>query len=46
MDILLTLITGATCAVAGVLLACWRLQSPVRDFATNLRSMLSRGDRP
>lgn len=43
MDILTTLITAAICTAIGIGLACWRLRSPVRDFATNLRTVLRTG---
>lgn len=43
MDIIGNLITTAVGAVIGVGYACWRLRSPVRDFATNLRSVLRTG---
>lgn len=43
MDIISNLITTAVGAVVGVGIACWRLRSPVRDFATNLRSVLRTG---
>ena len=43
MDILGNLITSGVGIIVGVGFACWRLRSPVRDFATNLRAVLRTG---
>lgn len=43
MDILGNLITTTIGIIVGAGFACWRLRSPVRDFATNLRAVLRTG---